>query len=167
MLERLLKLACAAAMVLALCALSSAADGPFGVRSAGASYAVPNDFVYQLQNIDLGAIGKTRFDLVVMDYSRDGSDERKSSAQQIDALKASPGGRKRVLAYMSIGEAEDYRFYWQRTWDADRNGRPDAYAPAWLGPSNPDWPGNYKVRYWDPEERRTPSCKQEKLRVDG
>ena len=50
---------------------------------------------------------------------------------------------------MSIGEAEDYRWYWQRSWDGDRDGRPDAGAPAWLGRSNPDWPGNYKVRYWD------------------
>ncbi len=50
---------------------------------------------------------------------------------------------------MSIGEAENYRWYWQRSWDANRNGKPDAGAPAWLGPSNPDWPGNYKVRYWD------------------
>jgi cysteinyl-tRNA synthetase len=51
---------------------------------------------------------------------------------------------------MSIGEAEDHRWYWQRSWDANRDGRPDAGAPAWLGRSNPDWPGNYKVRYWDP-----------------
>jgi cysteinyl-tRNA synthetase len=111
MLERLLKLACGAAMVLALCAVSSDGDDPFGARSAQASYAVPNDFVYQLQNVNLSAIGKTKFDLVVMDYSRDGSDERKFSAEEIEALKTSPGGRKRVLAYMSIGEAEDYRFY--------------------------------------------------------
>jgi cysteinyl-tRNA synthetase, unknown class len=150
MLERLLKLVCGAAMVLALCAVSSGGDDPFGARSAQASYAVPNDFVYQLQNVNLSAIGKTKFDLVVMDYSRDGSDERKFSAEEIEALKTSPGGRKRVLAYMSIGEAEDYRFYWQRSWDADRNGRPDSGAPAWLEPSNPEWPGNYKVRYWDP-----------------
>jgi hypothetical protein len=26
-----------------------------------------NDFVYQLQNIDLDALGKTKFDLVIMD----------------------------------------------------------------------------------------------------
>jgi cysteinyl-tRNA synthetase len=24
----------------------------------------------------------------------------------------------------------------------------------WLGPSNPDWPGNYKVRYWNPAWQR-------------
>jgi cysteinyl-tRNA synthetase len=98
----------------------------------------------------LVAIGKTKFDLVIMDYSRDGSDERRFTAAEISALKTSPGGPKTVLSYMSIGEAEDYRWYWQRSWDANRDGRPDAGAPAWPGRSNPDWPGNYKVRYWDP-----------------
>jgi len=118
--------------------------------SAGAAEE-PNDFVYQLQRIDLEAIGETKFDLVIMDYSRDGSDERRFTAEEIAALKNSPGGPKIVLSYMSIGEAEDYRWYWQRSWDRNRDGRPDAAAPDWLGRSNPDWPGNYKVRYWDPE----------------
>jgi cysteinyl-tRNA synthetase len=110
-----------------------------------------DDFAYQLQGVDLGELGATRFDLAVIDYSRDGSDDARFTAAEIAQLKASPGGTKLVLAYMSIGEAEDYRWYWQETWDADHDGTPDAGAPAWLGPSNPDWPGNYKVRYWEPE----------------
>ena len=135
---------------LSLGLLSGSGVDSFGVRSAQATDASINDFVYQLQNINLSAIGNTRFDLVIMDYSRDGSGERKFTANEIKALKNSPGGPKLVLSYMSIGEAEDYRWYWQKRWDADRNGKPDAGAPAWLGPSNPDWPGNYKVRYWNP-----------------
>ena len=50
---------------------------------------------------------------------------------------------------MSIGEAEDYRWYWQNAWDRRRDGVADSGAPEWLGPSNPDWVGNYKVRYWE------------------
>jgi len=73
----------------------------------------PNDFVYQLQRIDLGAIGETKFELVIMDYSRDGSDAEKFTAEGINALRDNPGGPKTVLSYMSIGEAEDYRWYWQ------------------------------------------------------
>jgi len=102
-----------------------------------------NDFLYQLQNLDLVAIGDTAYDLVVMDYSADGSDESAFTADQIAALKHSPGGEKIVLAYMSIGEAENYRFYWQNSWTSGK--------PAWLDTENPDWPGNYKVHYWDPE----------------
>ena len=54
---------------------------------------------------------------------------------------------KIVLAYLSIGEAEAGRFYWDETWTDGGAADPD--APAWLGPSNPDFEDNYKVRYWD------------------
>ena len=101
-----------------------------------------NDFLYQLQTLDLAAIGDTAYDLVVMDYSADGAETGEFTAAQIAALKHSPGGSKIVLAYMSIGEAEDYRFYWQSDWTPGN--------PTWLDGENPDWPGNYKVHYWDP-----------------
>ncbi|MFC2066590.1 MJ1477/TM1410 family putative glycoside hydrolase [Chloroflexota bacterium] len=107
-----------------------------------------NDFVYQLQNADLIAIGNTKFDLVVIDYSQDGSEAGRFTAEQINACKNSPGGPKLVLAYMSIGEAEDYRWYWNNNWDTNNDGNPDQNAPSWLGPANPDWLGNYKVKYW-------------------
>jgi cysteinyl-tRNA synthetase len=106
------------------------------------SLAAVNDFLYQLQDLDLAAIGDTAYDLVVMDYSADGTEAGEFTPAQITALKHSPGGAKIVLAYMSIGEAEDYRFYWQEGWTPGN--------PAWLDAENPDWPGNYKVRYWDP-----------------
>ncbi len=41
---------------------------------------------------------------------------------------------------MSIGEAEDYRYYWQTSWSTTK--------PAWLDAENPEWKGNYKVKYW-------------------
>jgi cysteinyl-tRNA synthetase len=28
---------------------------------------------------------------------------------------------------------------------------PSPEAPSWLGPENPDWRGNYRIRYWDPD----------------
>lgn len=100
-----------------------------------------NDFAYQLQNADLNAIGKTKFDLVVIDYSRDGSEGKRFSAEDISKLKNSEGGKKIVLSYISIGEAESYRSYWKPEWEKS--------PPAWLGPENPEWKGNYKVKYWD------------------
>jgi cysteinyl-tRNA synthetase len=48
---------------------------------------------------------------------------------------------------MSIGEAEDYRFYWDERWAPD--GDPSDDAPRWVGPTNEAWEGNFKVRYWD------------------
>jgi len=44
---------------------------------------------------------------------------------------------------MSIGEAEDYRYYWQSNWTVGN--------PSWLESENPDWKGNYKVKYWHQE----------------
>ena len=51
---------------------------------------------------------------------------------------------KKIVSYMSIGEAEDYRYYWQAKWGKA------ATRPAWLDDLNPEWEGNYKVRFWDP-----------------
>ncbi len=110
-----------------------------------------NDFLYQLQNIDLIEIGKTKFDLVIIDYSSDGKESGRFTAEQINSLKNSPGGSKIVLCYISIGEAENYRWYWNNDWDSDNDGIPDSGAPSWLGPMNPEWVGNYKVKYWEQE----------------
>ncbi|MBN2335584.1 endo alpha-1,4 polygalactosaminidase [Candidatus Bathyarchaeota archaeon] len=105
-----------------------------------------SSFVYQLQEIDLDAMAATGCDLVIIDYSKEGDEETRFTGEEIAGLRASG---KLVLAYMSIGEAEDYRWYWDEGWDADGDGEPDNGAPSWLGPSNPEWQGNYKVRYWE------------------
>lgn len=100
-------------------------------------------WIYQLQNLNINDVRNTAFDLVVMDYSSDGCEEGEYSNNQIDSVRFGPGGQKIVLAYMSIGEAEDYRFYWQNYWKPGN--------PQWLGPENPYWGGNYKVKFWDQE----------------
>lgn len=66
----------------------------------------------------------------------------------LDAIRRGLPGRK-VIAYISIGEAEDYRPYWRKEWG--RKGKLTAAAPAWLGAENPEWKGNYRVRYWNAE----------------
>ena len=82
MYRRAWKLVCGAAIAFALSlgAVVGSSVGPFRIEDAQASYDEPNDFVYQLQNIDLDTLGQTEFDLVIMDYSRDGSDEEKFTA---------------------------------------------------------------------------------------
>ena len=106
-------------------------------------------FAYQLQgagvdDLDLGPLEGSDADLFIIDYSRDGSAERAFGRDEIASLQAD--GRI-VLAYLSVGEAESYRDYWEATWAPD--GQPGEDAPRWLGPTNPAWAGNYKVRYWD------------------
>lgn len=87
------------------------------------------------------AIKGTDYDLVITDLFYEGG--ASYTAAEITALRKKNNGASRlVIAYMSIGEAEDYRYYWQPEWTSD--------PPAWLAEENPNWPGNYKVRYWDP-----------------
>jgi len=120
----------------ALAALAAAGCGDEGSLTLAAA----NDFCYWLQDIDLQLLGASAFDLAIIDYSRDGTAAGEFSRAEVAALKDSAGGPKIVLAYISIGEAEDYRWYWKPWW------RPG--EPAWLGPENPEWPGNYPVRFW-------------------
>ncbi len=108
-----------------------------------------NDWLYVLQpdaDADLAALVASDFDLLVIDYSSDGGESGEFTAAEIAALKASG---KVVIAYLSIGEAETFRYYWDPAWNDQGAGDPD--APAWLGPFNPDFPDNFKVRYWDPD----------------
>lgn len=94
-------------------------------------------FLIQLQNLDIEAIRRADPDVVVVDYSFDGSEQHELTRKDVERLKERPGRPRIVLAYMSIGEAETYRFYWN---DIKR------LAVA----ENKAWPGNYRVRYWDP-----------------
>lgn len=68
--------------------------------------------------------------------------EKAHTASKIRELKTKHNGGKRlVICYMSIGEAEDYRYYWNGAWKTDKS--------AWLAEENPHWKGNYVVKYWD------------------
>lgn len=103
-----------------------------------ADWLAVNDFLYQLQRPDPKRIGKTAFDLAILSISAAGN-----SPETIPALKASEGGDKLILAYMSIGQAEEYREYWQPEWREN--------PPAWLDEPDEEWEGDYWVRYWDPD----------------
>jgi len=130
-------------------------------------------FLYYLQPADesnkdafINSIAETNFDLVIMDFSIDGITEfTVSDIQKIkESLNQGNGGY--VIAYMSIGEAEDYRYYWNNEWTKD-NGKPSKNAPEWLYQENPDWEGNYKVYYWKDEWKQiifgTPSSYLDKI----
>jgi cysteinyl-tRNA synthetase len=106
-------------------------------------------WLFQLQKASPAAIAASAFDTVVMDYSKDGSEAARYGGDALAALKG--GGARQVLAYLSIGEAEDYRYYFQRRWVSLLSRQPDGDAPCWLARRNPHWRGNYKVQYWSQE----------------
>lgn len=92
-------------------------------------------------------IAATDYDVVIMDAFINGSGMQ-YTASLINELKTKAhGGRRLIIAYMSIGEAEDYRWYWNASWV--KGTVPTDSAPAWLDAVNPDWAGNYKVKYWN------------------
>ncbi len=106
------------------------------------------DWAFQLRRIDFPAIAQSPFDLVVIDHALASGRrfQREFGKEQVrQAQQRSDGRRRLVLAYLSIGEAERYRFYWNQDWYSAEK------RPAWLGPMNSVWDGNYIVRFWDPE----------------
>lgn len=128
---------------LALFAASRFLEGPepLGPRD-GLALADAKIWGYQLQRLKADLI-PNEVELLVTDYSRDGTRAGVWTAEDIATLRRRPDGRPRiVLAYMSIGEAENYRGYWRPHWQA--------IAPSWIGPENKDWKGNFAVRYWQP-----------------
>lgn len=116
-------------------------------RLASAQVWAAQTWAYQLQSIDPAELAALDVDLIVMDYAS--NDGAPFSRQQIDQIRA---GHKIVLSYLSVGEAEVYRPYWEAAWGgSDCPGQLSADAPGWLDPSNPEWCGNYPVQFWRPE----------------
>ena len=96
---------------------------------------------YTNKEVFLTDIEATDYDLVLIDLF---FNDLVFTPIDIARLKIKNNGSQRlVICYMSIGEAEDYRYYWQKEWKVGE--------PIWLEKENPDWKGNYKVRYWEEE----------------
>jgi cysteinyl-tRNA synthetase len=101
----------------------------------------PSNFVSKTEFIN--AIKATNYDLLIMDFFF-GDDNQEFNTAEVEQLKQKAnGGTRLVVSYMSIGEAEDYRYYWNESWTVG--------SPTWLKAENPEWEGNYKVEYWDTE----------------
>ena len=114
------------ALSLAMTPAVAAEAGRSLVKSAGS-------WSYQLQG-DVGHIAASRTDMVVIDPDHAGGAAR---------FRTKPGGgRRAVLAYLSIGEAERGRSYWKSCCAAA--------APSWLTSRTQGWAGNYVVRFWEP-----------------
>jgi uncharacterized protein (TIGR01370 family) len=90
------------------------------------------------------ALKKCDRDWIVIDAYHSMHKKGQWTAKDIEKIRSGRSGRK-VLCYLSIGEAEDYRMEWPELMEYGANGE----KPDFLEEENPDWPGNYKVRYWD------------------
>ena len=95
-------------------------------------------WLYQLQACNKKFISAAPATFKVIDPFNDAS--VRWTVSDVQTMRGS--AQTKMLAYLSIGEAEDYRDYWDKAWNEEKS------RPSWLDRENPDWPGNFKVHYW-------------------
>ena len=120
---------------------------PFNVNSdVIVNLSQAKNFLYLVNPVNfvsksafINAVTATNYDAIIMDLFLN---DEVFTASEINQLRNKANGGKRiVICYMSIGEAEDYRYYWDASWNTSK--------PSWIVAENPDWAGNFKVRYWN------------------
>ncbi len=111
-------------------------------------------FMYQIAELEapgaIAALAATEYPMIVIEptYTVKGM-ESFDVQGMINSLRRTPSGKYRIiLAYVDIGEAENYRTYWVSTWEAPVGSTPG--NPDFIIHADPDgWSGNYPVAYWD------------------
>lgn len=85
-------------------------------------------------------LSENNYDLIIMDLFL--FDEISFTEEEVKQLKIKKNGSERlVISYLSIGEAESYRYYWSKLTDGDKK--------RIINAENEDWEENYLVSYWD------------------
>lgn len=96
------------------------------------------------KNDYLNKLAQSNADLLILDIFFNGQVLKQKDLKKI---KHKPNGKRRqVIAYCSLGEAENYRPYWNSEWSTK--------MPDWIAEENKDWAGNYKVKYWTDEWKK-------------
>jgi len=129
-------------LMVALLTLALTSNGTIA-READANmrrlFLEASSWTYQLQDTRPVDLSRTAYDIVVVDAFFGGG------RKQIAKLRQKPlGGRRIVLSYLSIGEAETYRYYWAECC----KGR---HRPPWILTENARWKGNFRVQFWNPQ----------------
>ena len=94
-----------------------------------------------LEEAMVDRIAVSDYEMVVIDFIPSEAENTDFPIADVIARLHDAATPKLVLAYIDIGQAEDYRTYWQPGW---RIGDPD-----WIVALDPDgWEGNFPVAYW-------------------
>lgn len=130
---------------------TSTTANPIGAqRRRAARIGAVTSWGYQLARLDIAKAAASPYDLLVVDATSGVGDGRAMSAGDVARLKVRPdGGRRMVVGYLSIGEAEDYRpdYFSAEYLEED--------APDWLMHENPKWKGNRVISFCDEGWQRT------------
>ncbi|MHC4695396.1 MAG: endo alpha-1,4 polygalactosaminidase [Planctomycetota bacterium] len=121
---------------------------------------------YQIQAVDadgaIDALAASRYDMLVLEPTRTDAElldfDTKGMVERLKGTMASDDThRKLIIAYVDIGEAEDWRWYWTWSKEAEDEQIPDEVDlpgdwPGYIVARDPDgWVGNYPVAYWESE----------------
>ena len=112
-----------------------------------------SNFMYQIQHLEehssIDLLGDTEYDMLVVEPGFNLNEYPYDVTYMVNKLKNKPNGDKRILlAYIDIGQAEEWRTYWGNDWIAPTE-TTQGY-PDFLVSIDPDgWEGNYPVAYWD------------------
>lgn len=98
-----------------------------------AAFGVQQQFVLKMHD--------TNYDMVVVDIFHKRAPLSKRAVETLKYKKT--GGRRLVLAYVDIGSAASYLYYWKPRWQEG--------SPLWISASFPADPDKYYVEFWHPE----------------
>ena len=91
----------------------------------------------------LNAIKATNYDVVLIDLFFEGV---ALTAADVQSLKTKANGGKRLaISYISIGSAENYRYYWQKGWKKGN--------PSWLKKPYEGYSDEFWVEFWHSDWR--------------
>ena len=106
----------------------------------------------------------TWYDCLIIDLEYNGE---VLSQKDVERMRHKPNGSRRILCcYMSLGEAEVYRPYWDDRWSNYKHDSEDPQSPNhmdwkkavsycdWIAEPNLDWGGDFKVKYWTDEWKK-------------
>ena len=112
-------------------------------------------WMYQLQNLQtdaqINALDAQPYDMLVVEAGNTvKGQEAFNTAGMVARLHTkADGSPRKVIAYIDIGQAEDFRTYWTTDWTPPTSTGPG--VPNFILTVDPDgWAGDYPVAYWDP-----------------
>ena len=96
---------------------------------------------YDTKESYLNAIKASNFDLLIIDLF---FGDTPLTSDEVASLKTKTNGSKRlVISYISIGSAENYRYYWKKAWHV--------HCPNWLKRKYDGYPDEFWVKFWKKE----------------
>ena len=103
-------------------------------------YLISSDRYSSRQDM-INAIAATNFDIVIMDLFYN---EAAFTLTEIATLKTKANGGKRlIIAYMNIGAAEKFRYYFKNSWGLRH--------PLWLKRRYEGYKDEFWVKFWEKE----------------